>query len=136
MITYDLKDVVDYVEKNKDIYDIFYEKNLNLFGVLIYIYHKENIENYEKENMHLYFIHKYLNGLVIHSTPSDEYELVICPDDTNNNFIYARKFDDIIVTNYKTKDYDDRIKKIVNNFNYNNFKFEISNDEIILIKGY
>ena len=52
MITYNLENIVNYAQLNSDVYDVFYQKDLDFLGVLIFIYHKNNcIVEFENENL-------------------------------------------------------------------------------------
>ena len=136
MITYNLKDIIEYVDNNKDKYEVFYEKDLELLGVLIFIYYKTNLVDITDEK---YIFHKFMNGLVIHSSPSEKYKILICPDGPSNDFIYIYRYSkDCIISNHRDNKNNKQIKDIIKNIKGpKHFKFYINSmDNTISLINY
>lgn len=64
MVTFNLKDIIDFAVENQEIYNVYFQKELNMLGVLVFIYHKTSLD-IDYENYNLNQLHKYMNGLVI-----------------------------------------------------------------------
>ena len=136
MITYNLKDIIEYVDNNKDKYEVFYEKDLEFLGVLIFIYYKTNLVDIGDEK---YIFHKFMNGLVIHVSPSEKYKMLICPDGPSNDFIYIYRYSkDGIISNHRDNKNNKQIKDIIKNIKKNkHFKFYINSmDNTISLINY
>ena len=127
MITYNLENIVNYAQLNSDVYDVFYQKDLDFLGVLIFIYHKNNcIVEFENDNLN--FLHNYMNGLVIQILPSNKYKLLICPEESRENYIYIYRYsEDGFISNSKDNNFKDDILDIIKDIKgYKNFKFLIN----------
>ena len=138
MITFNLKDLIDFAVENQDIYNVYFQKEINMLGVLVFIYHKEKNE-VDYNDFNLNQIHKYMNGIVIQSLPSGTYKLLICPEENKNNFIYVYKHENNdIITNHTDNNFDEEIRMSISNLKkYTNFKFEINqNNSLSLVKYY
>jgi len=141
MVTFNLKDIIDFAVENQEIYNVYFQKELNMLGVLVFIYHKTSLD-IDYENYNLNQLHKYMNGLVIQSLPSDNYKLLICPDEYDENFIYVYKYDiDKFISNYTDNNFDKEISEKIKDYkDYKNFKFVIEStdqDEYLsLVKYY
>ena len=137
MITYNLKDLVKYIENNDNYFEMFYEKKLGELGIFIYVYKKNN--NNPDTNSKYYFVDKYLDGMVLYCSPSEEYELLILPSNNEKNIINVCKFNDIIISNNKNtlkKKNKSLIEKIVKNSEDNNFIFKLENNKIKLERSF
>lgn len=141
MVTFNLKNIIDFAVENPEIYNVYFQKEYDMLGVLVFIYHKTSLD-IDYENYNLNQLHKYMNGLVIQSLPSENYKLLICPDDSDNNFIYVYKYEaDKFITNHTDNKFNKEIsEKIINLHDFKNFKFKIEStdqDEYLsLIKYY
>ena len=141
MVTFNLKDIIDFAVENHKIYTVYFEKEYNMLGVIVFIYHKKLL-NIDYGDYNLNQLHKYMNGLVIQSFPSDKYKLLICPDDPDNNFIYVYKYEaNKFITNHTDSKFNKEIsEKIINFYDFTNFKFKIESsnqDECLsLVKYY
>lgn len=141
MVTFNLKNIIDFAVENPEIYNVYFQKEYDMLGVLVFIYHKTSLD-IDYENYNLNQLHKYMNGLVIQSLPSENYKLLICPDDSDNNFIYVYKYEaNKFITNHTDNKFNKEIsEKIINLHDFKNFKFKIEStdqDEYLsLIKYY
>jgi len=141
MITFNLKDLIDFAVENQEIYNVYFQKELNMLGVLVFIYHKTSLD-IDYENYNLNQIHKFMNGLVIQSLPSGSYELLICPEEPDDNFIYAYKYENNnFISNHTDNNFDKEISEKIKQYkDYKNFKFIIEStdqDEYLsLVKYY
>lgn len=141
MVTFNLKNIIDFAVENPEIYNVYFQKEYDMLGVLVFIYHKTSLD-IDYENCNLNQLHKYMNGLVIQSLPSENYKLLICPDDSDNNFIYVYKYEaNKFITNHTDNKFNKEIsEKIINLHDFKNFKFKIEStdqDEYLsLIKYY
>ena len=141
MVTFNLKDLIDFAVENQEIYNVYFQKELNMLGVLVFIYHKTSLD-IDYENYNLNQIHKFMNGLVIQSLPSGSYELLICPEEPDDNFIYAYKYENNnFISNHTDNNFDEEISEKIKQYkDYKNFKFIIEStdqDEYLsLVKYY
>ena len=140
MITFNLKDLIDFAVENQEIYNVYFQKELNMLGVLVFIYHKTFEIDYGDYNLNQ--IHKFMNGLVIQSLPSGSYELLICPEEPDDNFIYAYRYENNnFISNHTDNNFDKEISEKIKQYkDYKNFKFIIEStdqDEYLsLVKYY